>query len=258
MERKNSIDQALAEKDRFMDALPIISAYLDMKYKSINVEGIDTIPSGPAMFVANHLRFDDSLIAASVYANYMKRPIRLGAKSEYFEGGGINDKGRLGWPIQKFVELTQQIPVYREDNRKGAISLAKDIKYRFEIGESVLLHAEGTRSPDGRLNSFRKGATAFAIKYGVPIVPVSFSYDDGRFYQRTTVDLEFGRPLNPQDYGMEFKHHRLIPDGLVDALAPRVMKQSERVAAITEIIEQRIAVMSGQERSGLLIDPYNR
>lgn len=255
MERKNLVDTELATKDKYMDVLPFISKYIKLKY-ALNISGLENIPEGPAMLVANHLRFDDSLIIAAAFANYVKQPLRLGAKSEYFEGGGINNKGLLGKPIQRFVENTQQIPVYREDSFKGAATLAKAIKYRFSIGESVLLHAEGSRSPDGRLHKFKQGAAAFAIKYGVPIVPVGISYDDRRIFQRTFVDLQFDQALMPQDYGTEFRHYRHIPDGLVNAVAPRFMKQSERAAKATEVLEARIGRMTNQELSGEFINPY--
>jgi 1-acyl-sn-glycerol-3-phosphate acyltransferase len=42
-------------------------------------------------------------------------------------------------------------------------------------GVSFLIYPEGTRSPDGRLLPFRRGAIALAIKAGVPVVPVACS-----------------------------------------------------------------------------------
>jgi len=39
-------------------------------------------------------------------------------------------------------------------------------------GQSFLIYPEGTRSPDGRLQEFKKGAVVMAIKAGVPIVPI--------------------------------------------------------------------------------------
>jgi 1-acyl-sn-glycerol-3-phosphate acyltransferase len=254
MERKTQIDEELAASDKYMKAVGYVNTYLKLKYPNIHTTGLKNIPDGPAMFVANHLRFDDSLIIAAAYAHYMKRALRLGAKSEYFEGGGINDKGLFGKQIQNFVESTQQIPVYRSDNYRGAVILGKAIKYRFGIGESILLHAEGTRSKDGRLNKFQVGAAAFAIKYGVPLVPTSITYP--RHGLLTVPELEFGEPLVFPDYGMEFHHYQLLPDGIVDAVAPRIMKQSERTAIVSAIAEQRVADMSGQEPSGILIDPY--
>lgn len=256
MERKNLVNEELAATDRYMKVLPYISAYLKLKYPHIRTLGIENIPTGPAMFVANHLRVDDSLIIAATYAHYMKSPLRLGAKSEYFDGLGINNKGLLGKTMKRFVESTQQLPVYRADNVRGAVSLAKDIKYRFGIGESVLFHAEGTRSEDGRLNKFQVGAAAFAIKYGVPLVPTSITYP--RKGLITVPTLEFGEPLKLPDYGMEFTHYQLIPDEIVDAVIPRVMKQSERIAIVSDIAEQRVADMSGQEPSGIPLDPYEK
>jgi len=256
MERKVSREDQLARNDRYMQAVPFISAYLKLKYPHIHTTGRENIPEGPAMFVANHLRVDDSLVIAAAYAHYMKSPLRLGAKSEYFEGLGINNKGLFGKSMKRFVESTQQIPVYRSDNMRGAVSLAKDIKYRFGMGESILLHAEGTRSTDGRLNKFQHGAAGFAIKYSVPLVPTSITYPKKGLF--TVPTLEFGEPLNPQDYGMEFPHFQLLPDSIVGAVAPRIMKQSERIAAVSDIAEQRVAEMSGQERSGILLDPYNK
>jgi 1-acyl-sn-glycerol-3-phosphate acyltransferase len=256
MERKQPVNQELADTDRYMKTVPFVTAYLKLRYPHIRILGRENIPDGPAMFVANHLRVDDSLIIAASYAHYMKQPIRLGAKSEYFEGLGINNKGLLGKPMKKFVDSTQQIPVYRSDNVRGAVTLAKALKYRFGIGESVLLHAEGTRSTDGRLNKFQLGAAAFAIKYSVPLVPTSITYP--KFGLLTVPKLEFGEPLNPQDYGMDFTHYQLLPDSLVDALAPRMMKQSERIATVSAIAEQRVAAMSHQKLSGILLDPYNK
>lgn len=238
--------------------VPWVNRYLDVKYADVVEEGLDNIIEGPAMYVANHLAFDDSLAIAAVYANHTGKPLRLGAKSEYFEGLGINNKGRFGRTIKKFVVNTQQIPVYRESNRRGAVDLAKDIKHRFTIGESVLLHAEGTRSPDGRLNKFKYGAASFAIKNSVPLVPVSISYEKRPLLRRDFAVVQFGDALTPQDYGMEFHHYPLLPNALVDAVAPRVMNQSQRVAIVTDILEARVAAMSGQERSGVFIDPYDK
>lgn len=254
MERKKSDEKKPAETDKYMKTVPFVMAYLKLKYPHIHTTGRENIPEGPAMFVANHLRFDDSLIIAAAYAHYMKRPIRLGAKSEYFEGLGINNKGLLGKPIKKFVDSTQQIPVYRSDNMRGAVTLGKEIKHRFGMGEAILLHAEGTRSTDGRLNKFQLGAAGFAIKYSVPLVPTSITYP--KFGLLTVPHLEFGEPLMPPDYGMEFTHYQLVPDGVIDTFVPRLMKQSDRIAAVSNIAEQRVAAMSGQERSGVLLDPY--
>lgn len=250
MEYKNTDDSELARNDRYMQALPFISAYLKLKYPHIRTLGRENIPEGPAMFVANHIEVDDSLIIAATYAHYMKSPLRLGAKSEYFEGLGINNEGRFGKTMKRFVESTQQIPVYRADNVRGAVSLGKDIKYRFGKGESVLLHAEGTRTDDGRMNKFQVGAAAFAIKYGVPLVPTSITYPKKGIFTIPTV--EFGVSLYQPDYGVEFTE-LFGTDGV--AMRPAI-KQSEFIKLVSEVAELRVSGMSGQDPSGILLDPY--
>jgi 1-acyl-sn-glycerol-3-phosphate acyltransferase len=40
-------------------------------------------------------------------------------------------------------------------------------------GASVLLYAEGTRTMDGRLQPFKRGAFALAVKSGVPVIPLT-------------------------------------------------------------------------------------
>jgi 1-acyl-sn-glycerol-3-phosphate acyltransferase len=46
---------------------------------------------------------------------------------------------------------------------------------RIRAGSSVLLFAEGTRSPDGNLQQFKRGPFNLAAKAGVPVVPVAIN-----------------------------------------------------------------------------------
>lgn len=246
-------------RDTYMDMVPKVDRYLRLKYKDIDQVGLEYIQDGSAMYVANHLRFDDSLAIAAVYAKATGRPLRLGAKSEYFEGEGITKYHILGERTKRFVEDTGQLPVYREDNARGAVQLDRAIKERFERGESVLLHAEGTRSIDGRLNKLKSGAARFAIKNSVSIIPVAVTYGRKKPYHlRESLKVEFGEPLTPELYGMDFSHPSLLPGKFVDAIAPRLMNPKERAAKVTGILEARIAAMSGQERSGYFLNPYTK
>ncbi len=64
------------------------------------------------------------------------------------------------------------IPIDRSDRRKMMKSInaaAQQIKG----GSSVLIFPEGTRSPDGKLHPFKKGALLIAAKAQVPVVPVA-------------------------------------------------------------------------------------
>jgi 1-acyl-sn-glycerol-3-phosphate acyltransferase len=46
---------------------------------------------------------------------------------------------------------------------------------RIRGGVSVLLFAEGTRSLDGRLQPFKRGAFNLAVRSGVPVIPMTIN-----------------------------------------------------------------------------------
>jgi 1-acyl-sn-glycerol-3-phosphate acyltransferase len=58
-------------------------------------------------------------------------------------------------------------------DRQAALASIEAAKARLEPGTSVLFFAEGTRSRDGRLQAFKKGAFRFALDTGLPILPLT-------------------------------------------------------------------------------------
>jgi 1-acyl-sn-glycerol-3-phosphate acyltransferase len=66
---------------------------------------------------------------------------------------------------------------------------------------SMLFYAEGTRSRDGALHAFKKGAFVTAIAYGLPILPIGHAgcyriWSPLRFGLRSgPVVVEVGQPI---------------------------------------------------------------
>ena len=60
------------------------------------------------------------------------------------------------------------------DRRKGsdAVRSLEEAAEKIRNGASVLLYAEGTRTLDGKLQPFKRGAFNLAVKAGVPVVPL--------------------------------------------------------------------------------------
>ena len=56
---------------------------------------------------------------------------------------------------------------------QDALSSLEEAKKRIVNGTSVLFFPEGTRSPDGKIRAFKKGAFFFALDLKLPILPVS-------------------------------------------------------------------------------------
>jgi 1-acyl-sn-glycerol-3-phosphate acyltransferase len=113
------------------------------------------------------------------------------------------------WPIvgQAFT-LARFIPVNRSD-RESAIASVEKAAEAMREGQSFLIYPEGTRSPDGRLQEFKKGAVALAIKAGVPIVPVLCSGAQHVMAKRSLVIhhgeilVEFLDPIDASKYTWE-------------------------------------------------------
>ena len=67
---------------------------------------------------------------------------------------------------------------------------------------SVAIFPEGTRSKDGKLQEFKKGAAIFGIETGMPIIPIAIigSYkwwNRGLFTKNPNIiTIVFGNPIN--------------------------------------------------------------
>jgi 1-acyl-sn-glycerol-3-phosphate acyltransferase len=126
----------------------------------VRVEGLDRIPSGVCLFVANHTSAAD----APAVVGAIPRRISIILKESLFK-----------WPIvgQAF-RSAHFIPVNRKSHESAVAGVEKATE-ALRSGQSFLIYPEGTRSPDGRLQNFKKGAVVMAINAGVPIVPMACS-----------------------------------------------------------------------------------
>lgn len=129
--------------------------------RAVGLEGIDR--SKPYVYVSNHASVFD--IIGVVVA--IDRHIRFIAKKEV---------GRI--PVFGWIAASGYIMVDRASSPDGVRSLEKAAG-RIAAGESVILFAEGTRTRDGNLLPFKRGAFSLAIQAGVPVVPLTIlgSYD---------------------------------------------------------------------------------
>jgi 1-acyl-sn-glycerol-3-phosphate acyltransferase len=95
-------------------------------------------------------------------------------------------------------------------------------------GQSFLIYPEGTRSPDGRLQEFKKGAVVMAIKAGVPIVPMVCSGAHRVMVKRSLVIhpgeilVEFLEPIDASAYTFEERDalNRRVHDAMAAGLPP--------------------------------------
>jgi 1-acyl-sn-glycerol-3-phosphate acyltransferase len=179
----------------------------------VHVKGAERIPPGTVIFAANHTSSAD----APAVVGAIPRRIAILLKRSLFE-----------FPIvgQAF-HLARFIPVDRF-NRDSAISSLEKATEAIKNGQSFLIYPEGTRSPDGRLQEFKKGTTVMAIKAGVPLVPVACSNAHRIMKKRSLkiypgeILVEFLPPIDSTQYTLEQRDalNQRLHDELAAGLPP--------------------------------------
>jgi 1-acyl-sn-glycerol-3-phosphate acyltransferase len=179
----------------------------------VRIAGTERIPAGVCLFVANHTSAAD----APAVVGAIPRRIAILLKESLFK-----------FPIvgQAFL-LARFIPVNRKERDSALESLDKAIE-SLKAGQSFLIYPEGTRSPDGRLQDFKKGAVVMAIKAAVSIVPVACS-GAHRVMEKRSLEIhpgeilvEFLEPIDGSDYSFEQRDdlNRKVHDALAAGLPP--------------------------------------
>jgi 1-acyl-sn-glycerol-3-phosphate acyltransferase len=179
----------------------------------VRVEGKAKIPDGVCLFVANHTSSAD----APAVVGAIPRRIAVLLKESLFK-----------WPIvgQAF-KLAHFIPVNRKD-RESAITSVERAAEAMRSGQSFLIYPEGTRSPNGRLQEFKKGAVVLAIKAGVPVVPVLCSGAQRVMAKHSMVIhpgeilVEFLNPIDASKYSWEERDtlNQRVHDAMTAGLPP--------------------------------------
>jgi 1-acyl-sn-glycerol-3-phosphate acyltransferase len=92
---------------------------------------------------------------------------------------------------------------------KSAVATINAAKTKIVNGTSVLFFPEGTRSSDGKIRPFKKGAFKFAIDLGIPILPVTIN-GTRRILPKGSLDLMPGgatmiihKPISVKGYSEE-------------------------------------------------------
>lgn len=127
----------------------------------VSVKGVGHISPGKGyVYVSNHASmFDIPAVIAGI-----PDQIRIVYKKE------LQWIPIFGWGLK----FGSYIAVDRGRSVKAQKSLDEAIK-KIRNGESVLLFAEGTRTLDGKLQPFKRGAFHIAARSGVPVVPLTIN-----------------------------------------------------------------------------------
>ncbi len=135
-------------------------------------EGVERVPEGPCVVVANHLSaLDIPLLVAC-----LPGPPRFMAKHTLFY------VPIFGWAMR----LEGFVPVDRTQGRRARASLEPATE-ALRRGRRIMVFPEGTRSRTGRTGAFKTGAFRMALATGAPIVPVALIGTDRLFPPKSKI-----------------------------------------------------------------------
>ncbi len=125
----------------------------------VQIQGLENIdPQGSYILVSNH----QSTFDIFALLGYLPIQFRWTAKAELFR------TPFMGWAMSRIG----YIPIERDSPKKAYRSMLRAAEV-VRNGVSVIIFPEGTRSPDGNLQPFKKGVFLLALKSRAPILPIT-------------------------------------------------------------------------------------
>ncbi len=157
-----------------------------VKLRIIGEENYD--PNASYVIVSNHASMYDILaVLAGIKSN-----LRIMAKIE------LSKVPLWGWAVKR----GDFIFIRRGGNREALQSLL-EAKQKLDEGKSAYIFADGTRSPDGSIQPFKRGAFTIASKSQKPILPITI-LGSHKIMPRGTLNINGGtitlvidKPISP-------------------------------------------------------------
>jgi 1-acyl-sn-glycerol-3-phosphate acyltransferase len=124
----------------------------------VTVEGLERLTPGTTyVFVSNH----QSIYDTPVIFSSLPYQLRIIAKES------LAMFPVLGWHLKRGRHL------FVDRRRPDRTGILKRWRALVSEGLSLLIYAEGTRSPDGHVARFKAGSFLLAIEAGLPVVPIA-------------------------------------------------------------------------------------
>lgn len=158
----------------------LVKIYMHLMFK-IDIQGEEHMPKEDGFVLcSNHMSNYDPLTVAA----FIPREVRFIAKKELFHK-------RM---MAKLLFSLGAFPVDRETTDMKAFKTAIKLLKNNEV---LGIFAEGTRVKEGEAKAAKAGVAMFAMKAGVPIVPVAVS---STYRFRSTVHIRYGEPISLEEY----------------------------------------------------------
>jgi 1-acyl-sn-glycerol-3-phosphate acyltransferase len=201
---------------------------------SFAVEGAPPADMGHRAYivVSNHESTADPFLLA-----HLPWDMRWVAKEELFKLPVIGQLMKYGGDI----------PLRRGD-RSSVVAMMTECRRTLAHGMSIMMFPEGTRSPDGSLGRFKRGAFELAVAAGVPVLPVAIA---GTRACRPKGSLWFGRA-----HAIARVLEPVSTAGLGPEDVPALAEQARaRIARVLPGLRDRVAEATRRQGAPYLLAP---
>jgi 1-acyl-sn-glycerol-3-phosphate acyltransferase len=181
-----------------------------------NPHHVEPQPGKITILMCNHSSLFDIPISLCAFPNH---PIRMLAKKEMAH-----------IPMMKQAMIASEFPFIDRKNRHQAIRDLDYVRQLLQSGVVMWIAPEGTRSHDGRVGPFKKGAFITAIQTNATIIPMGIrgAFDvlparTLRFNLNQKTEIHIGEPIEASAFTLDNKE--LLIEKVRDTIVQLVGEQ---------------------------------
>ena len=178
-----------------------------LMFLPVSVDGAEHIQPGQSyVFVANHQSMFDVWLVYGWLPVIFKWLMKAELRRVPFVGTGCKAAGHI------FVDRR---------NAKAAMESLKDVERQLVNGVSTVIFPEGTRSKDGEVGRFKRGAFQIAWDLGLPVIPLSLDgcfevLPKGKpFVRRHPVHMHIGEAIDLKKYADSNEAIEAVRDAVI-------------------------------------------
>ena len=181
-----------------------------LMFLPVSVDGAEHIQPGQSyVFVANHQSMFDIWLVYGWLPVIFKWLMKAELRKVPFVGTGCKAAGHI------FVDRR---------NAKAAMESLKEVERQLVGGVSTVIFPEGTRSKDGEVGRFKRGAFQIAWDLGLPVIPLSLSgcFDvlpKGKpFVHRHPVHMHIGKAIDLKKYADSNEAIEAVREAVIEGI----------------------------------------